>query len=230
MPARVSPLGDAALLLAFEPVIDEALNARVLALAARVRERGIPGVRDVVPAYASCAVHFDPLRTDRALLEAEIAAALAAAPLSGSTGERGSTVRIPVCYGGSFGPDLAAVAATSGLSEQDVVALHAEREYRVFMIGFLPGFAYLGPVDERIAVPRRDAPRPLVPRGSVGLAGRQTGVYPLDAPGGWPIIGRTFVRLFDPDRDVPSVLSPGDRVRFVPVDAEAAERLRGVRE
>ncbi len=230
MPARVSPLGDAALLVAFESIIDESLNARVLALAARLRDRGIPGVRDVVPAYASCAVHFDPLRTDRALLEAEIAGAVAAASLSGSVVPQGSTVRIPVCYGGSFGPDLAAVAAVSGLSEQEVVTLHAEREYRVFMIGFLPGFAYLGPVDERIAVPRRDAPRPLVPRGSVGLAGRQTGVYPLDAPGGWPIIGRTFVRLFDPGWDVPAVLSPGDRVRFVPVDAEAARRQRDVRE
>lgn len=230
MPARVSPLGDAALLVAFESIIDESLNARVLALAAWLRDRGIPGVRDVVPAYASCAVHFDPLRTDRALLEAEIADAVAAAARAGSAVPQGSTVRIPVCYGGSFGPDLPAVAAVSGLSEQEVVTLHAEREYRVFMTGFLPGFAYLGPVDERIAVPRRDAPRPLVPRGSVGLAGRQTGVYPLDAPGGWLIIGRTFVRLFDPDRDVPSVLTPGDRVRFVPVDAEAAGRQRDVRE
>jgi KipI family sensor histidine kinase inhibitor len=226
MPARVSPLGDAALLVAFESVIDEAVNARVLALAALVRERRIPGVRDVVPAYASCAVHFDPLRTDRAHLEAEIAGAVAAASPPGMAVPRGSTVRIPVCYGGSFGPDLAAVAAVSGLSEQDVVALHAEPEYRVFMIGFLPGFAYLGPVNERIAVPRRDAPRPLVPQGSVGLAGRQTGVYPLDAPGGWPIIGRTFVRLFNPDWDVPAALSPGDRVRFVPVDAGAAGQPR----
>jgi KipI family sensor histidine kinase inhibitor len=224
MPARVTPLGDSALLVAFEPAIDASLNARVLSLAERVRARRIPGVRDVVPAYASCAVHFDPLRTDRAELDAAIGDAMAASAAARVADPAASTVHIPVCYGGPFGPDLEAVATFARASEDEVVRLHVEREYRVFMIGFLPGFAYLGTVDERIAAPRRPTPRGLVRSGSVGLAGRQTGVYPVDAPGGWQIIGRTPLQLFDAASDDPARLSPGDAVRFVPIDPDEFAR------
>ena len=223
MKPRITPLGDSALLVAFEPVIDAAVNARVLAIAARLRGRQVPGVRDVVPAYASCAVHFDPLRTDRGRLHAAVDEAVASAG-GNAPADAPSTLRIPVCYGGPFGPDLGAVAVFAGLSEDEVIRLHAQHDYRVFMIGFLPGFAYLGPVDARIAAPRHPAPRPLVRSGSVGIAGRQTGVYPLDAPGGWQIIGRTPVRLFDPASDTPARLSPGDMVRFVPVDRDEYAR------
>jgi inhibitor of KinA len=217
--AHLTPLGDAALLIHFEPAIDGALNARVLSLAEHVRAHQVPGVRDIVPAYASCAVHFDPLRTDRTALDAAIREAIVRSEGATEPSARPSTIEIPVCYGGLLGPDLAAVARFAGCSEPEVVRLHVEQEYRVFMIGFLPGFAYLGTVDERIAAPRHDTPRALVPAGSVGIAGRQTGVYPTDAPGGWQIVGRTTVQLFDPSAPRPALLSPGDTVRFVPISS-----------
>jgi len=224
-PPRVIPLGDAALLVAFESVIDIDVNRRVLSLAAHVRAQQVGGVRDVVPAYASCAVHFDPLRTDVARLETAIATSIEQAARAEGRAPAASTLNIPVCYGGPFGPDLAAVATFAELAEDEVVRLHVEREYRVFMIGFLPGFPYLGPVDDRIAAPRRDAPRAVVRRGSVALAGRQTGVYPIDSPGGWQIIGRTPLSLFDPSSSTPARLAPGDTVRFVPIDSDEFARI-----
>jgi KipI family sensor histidine kinase inhibitor len=225
MDARVTRLGDGALLVAFEPVIDEAINARVLALATQIRQRGIPGVFDVVPAYSSCAVHFDPLQTRLSELEAAIHEAIRAGrkPVPPAQGGA-STIQIPVCYGGPFGPDLPAVAEWARCSESDVIERHSRREYRVYMIGFLPGFPYLGVVDSTIAVPRLAHPRTRVPAGSVGIAGVQTGVYPVDAPGGWQLIGRTPLRLFDPSWPVPSRLTPGDRVRFVAITADDYDR------
>jgi inhibitor of KinA len=217
MDADVTPLGDAALLVAFRDGVDPAVNDRVLTFANGVRQKQLRGVRDIVPAYASCAVHFDPLRTDRKELEQAVHDAIVgSAPAIACGGS--AAVEIPVCYGGLFGPDLAAVARFGACSEREVIELHARCRYRVFMIGFLPGFAYLGPVDTRIAVPRHESVRALVPAGSVGIAGRQTGIYPIDAPGGWQIIGRTPTRLFDAAADPPARLSPGDTVQFVPID------------
>ena len=218
MDAYVTPLGDAALLVVFGAGIDPAVNDRVLTVADDLRQRRLHGVRDIVPAYASCAVHFDPLRTDRVALEAAVEDAIAKSHARPGR-PPDAIVEIPVCYGGVFGPDLPALARFGGCSEREVIALHAGRTYRVFMIGFLPGFAYLGPVEDRIAAPRHDAVRPLVPAGSVGIAGHQTGVYPTDAPGGWQIIGRTPCVLFDAAADPPAQLSPGDTVRFVPIDS-----------
>ncbi|HXE81507.1 MAG TPA: 5-oxoprolinase subunit PxpB [Vicinamibacterales bacterium] len=225
MDLRVVPLGDAALLILAEPVIDLRVNQRLHAIAADLTARRLRGVRDVVPAYASCAVHFDPLRTDRLALRAAVEDAVARSAGAVEEDTRASTVEVPVCYGGEFGPDLPAVAAYAASTEADVVRLHAGRDYRVFMIGFLPGFPYLAAVDDRIAMPRRDAPRPRVPAGSVGVAGRQTGIYPVDAPGGWQIIGRTPLRLFDPHSSTPSRFAPGDLVRFVPIDEATYRRL-----
>jgi len=224
MRARVTPLGDAALLIAFDPVIDLRINAQVHTLASHLAARGLSGVRDIVPAYASCAVHFDPLRTDRDALRQAVDDALTRLDPAREGPGAASTVDIPVCYGGAFGPDLPFVSAHAGCSEQEVVRLHAGREYRVFMIGFLPGFPYMGTLDERIALPRRHAPRPRVPAGSVAVAGRQTGIYPVEAPGGWHIIGRTRMRLFDPLSSPPARLAPGDAVRFVAIDEAAYQR------
>jgi inhibitor of KinA len=136
-------------------------------------------------------------------------------------------VEIPVCYGGEFGPDLAEVARLCALSEEEVIARHAAASYRVYMIGFSPGFAYLGGLDAAIAAPRRATPRTLVPAGSVGIAGLQTGIYPLATPGGWQIIGQTPKRLFLPEREAPCLLSPGDTLRFVPIGAEAFRASAG---
>jgi inhibitor of KinA len=133
---------------------------------------------------------------------------------------------IPVCYGGTFGPDLPGVAAWAGCTAEEVVAAHTQRSYRVFMLGFLPGFPYLAPVDDRIAMPRRDAPRPLVAAGSVGIAGRQTGIYPFDSPGGWQIIGRTPLTLFDPSHEPPALVAPGQRVQFRPISPSEFDAAR----
>ena len=210
--------GDSALLLELDPVIDPQVNARAVAIAAALRQAALPGVRDVVPTFRSVAVFFDPLRADvTALADAVHRASDAPA----ATSER-SPIDVEVVYGGDEGPDLAAVAAFAGCTPGEVIDRHASRAYRVFMLGFLPGFAYMGTVEESIAAPRRDTPRLRVPAGSVGIAGRQTGIYPFDSPGGWQIIGRTAVKVFDPARTPPALFAPGDRVRFVPVSSVVA--------
>ena len=226
-PPRVSRYGDAGLLVEYEPVVDAAVNARVLAGAEALRLRRLPGVRDIVPAFSSIGVHFDPLAGAADGLEAAVADVVAAAaPDRAEMPAAASAQEIPVCYGARFGPDLDAVAAWAGCSRAEVIAAHAATTYRVYMLGFLPGFAYLGTVDARIAAPRHHEPRTRVAAGSVGIAGRQTGVYPLDSPGGWQIIGRTPISLFDPRRTPPARLRPGGSVRFVPVTPAEFDRLR----
>ena len=209
---RVRPAGESMLVVEFEPVIDVAVNARVTGLARELADADMPGLRDIVPTFRSLAVFFDPLRTDTAALGAWIDRALASSEARAA--DVGPLVRIPVWYGGEWGPDLVDVAARCGCTPAEVVARHAGREYHVFMMGFVPGFAYLGTVDERIHVPRRATPRTRVPAGSVAIAGPQTGVYPIETPGGWNIIGRTEAVMFDRDREAPFLLTPGARVRF----------------
>lgn len=219
----IVPAGDASLVVAFADRLDAAVNARVVWLAAEVRRADLLGVRDIVPAYHSLAVYFDPLRTDTsnltAFLDVSAAASRDASPVAANVHD------VPVCYGGSYGPDLEEIAATTGLSEAEIVARHAQPVYRVFMIGFTPGFAYLGPVDAAIAVPRRATPRVRVPVGSVGIAGPQTGIYPSETPGGWQLVGRTPVRPFQPVGPDPFLFKAGDAVRFVPIDADEYRRL-----
>jgi inhibitor of KinA len=212
---RIVPAGDAALVVEFEEKIDPAISARGAALADALNAEQIAGVRDVVPTYRSVAVYFDPLRTDQQRLAGTLER-LAAQPTRPDTRRRAS-IQIPVCYGGEYGPDLTKVAAFAGLAEADVIALHADATYQVMMLGFMPGFAYMGVVNARIAAPRLETPRPRVPRGSVGIAQEQTGIYPSDTPGGWQLIGRTPVRPFDLDRPDPFLFRSGDNVRFVPI-------------
>ena len=214
--ARICRLGEHLLLVELGTTIDDGVNRRVLALAGWVRQQRWPGVLDVVPAFASLGLHLAATADQRAI-EHHLREWLAAPPTVSDEGH-GPLVEIPVRYGGTDGPDIDEVAALSGLTRREVVDRHAARTYRVFMLGFLPGFAYLGSVDPAIAVPRRTSPRTRVASGSVGLAGTQTGIYPRESPGGWQIIGRTDSRLFDPGGDPPSLLAPGDRVRFVPVE------------
>lgn len=217
-------LGDGALLLRFGDAIDVATNARVQAAFARLRVQAPPWLQDVVPAYASLALVFDPARVPGASATATVRAWLQARLAEAVTGDEpappvaGRRVEIPVCYGGEHGPDLDDVAAACGLSRDDVVARHAQRDYPVAMLGFSPGFPYLLGLDPALATPRLATPRPRVPAGSVGIGGAQTGIYPDAGPGGWRLIGRTPQRLFDPARTPPTVLRPGDRVRFVPID------------
>jgi KipI family sensor histidine kinase inhibitor len=206
----IKEAGDSALLLELDPVIDADVNSRAIAIAAAVRDAVLPGIRDVVSTYRSVAVYFDPLIADirdvQASLERSLEVRVPAA--------RGNLVEIPVEYGGQWGPDLQDVADFGGLSTDAVIKRHCEREYRVFMLGFLPGFAYLGSVDAAIAAPRKSTPRERVRAGSVAIAGAQTAVYPLDSPGGWQIIGHTATRMFDAAQWPAALLAPGDSVRF----------------
>lgn len=213
---RIRECGDSMLLVELASVIDPLVNTRAIALATRLRDRQARGVRDVAPGYCTVGVHFDPLQTDLLALEAAIADEAAIVETM-VTELSQAPIEIGVIYGGEAGPDLAAVAERAGCTPADVVERHAARTYRVYMLGFVPGFAYMGRVDATIAMPRHRVPRERVPAGSVGIAGEQTGVYPVASPGGWQLIGRTSTVLFDPTRSQASLLAPGDEVRFVPL-------------
>jgi inhibitor of KinA len=217
-PFRVVPAGDSVLVVEFEERIDPAVNARAIAFADTIQAAALSGVRDVVPTYRSVAIYFDPLRTDSDALLACVERE--AGRRSPSSSDAREAVRIPVCYGAELGPDLALVAAFARMNEDEVVRAHAATTYRVFMLGFVPGFAYLGIVDARIAMPRHATPRVRVPAGSVGIAGVQTGIYPMDTPGGWQLIGRTPLKPFDPDRAEPFLMKAGDAVQFYPIARE----------
>jgi len=212
---RLAFLGDAALLLEVEGTDLLSMNADVHRLASIIVAAHVAGVRDVVPAMTTVTVHIDPLRTDVSALQRlvrahdlETPAMYAEAPAR--------LVEIAVSYGGDDGPDLGEVAHATGLTQQEVIARHAAGEYRVCYLGFAPGFAYLGVVSDDLRMPRMSAPRVRVPAGSVALADLFTAVYPSESPGGWHVIGRTSVLLFDAGSASPSRLLPGDRVRFVP--------------
>jgi len=203
---RTHPLGDTALLAELGTRLDTALNTRAIALASALRKRR--DVRQAVAGYASVTVHFDPDQTTHDALAAAINRLASKRP---PMAEPGRLHRIPVVYDG---PDLAAVAAILGLTPVQIAEIHSKPIYRVFLVGFVPGWAYLGPLPEELELPRRHVPRTQVPAGSVAIAGRQAGIYPLPTPGGWHLIGRTSVKLFLPDADPPCLFRAGDRVKF----------------
>lgn len=211
---RVLPLGEAALLVEGEPA-DDRTNRAVIALARALDAAAPVGAQPSVPAVSSLLIPFDPLQLPAAVLEATIQRLLAGLEPAPDTPER--VVEIAVCYGGEDGPDLLEVAARVGMTPQEVVALHAAPIYRVLLIGFAPGFPYLGPLPERLHLPRRSTPRTKVPAGSVAIAADMSGIYPAVLPGGWHLIGRTQQPLFEPQADSPSLLEPGVGVRFVPL-------------
>lgn len=213
--SRVVSVGDSCVSVVFEEKIDPAVNDRCIRLAEELWHRAISGVRDIVPTFHSVAVYFDSQRLERGTLERELARL--AQTEKGLAAIESEPVRVPVVYGGAAGPDLSSVASFGRCSEDEVVRLHTAPLYRVYMLGFLPGFAYLGIVDPRIAMPRLETPRLRVPSGSVGIAGVQTGIYPCETPGGWRIIGRSSTKLFDPARAEPFLLKAGDHVKFAAV-------------
>lgn len=213
---RVEPLGDSALLAVLGEGVDLELTARVSRLAVALRDLAEPGVHGVVPAYSSLAVHFDPLATDTEGLARRVAE-LAVRELRSAAEDPRSSHRLHVLPVRYDGPDLAMVAERLGLAPAELTRRHADRTYQVLFLGFVPGFGYLGPLDPRLALPRRDEPRRRVPAGSLAIAGEQTAVYPVETPGGWHLIGRTETVLFDPARDPPNLLAAGDRVRFEPL-------------
>lgn len=227
---RIEPLGETMLLLRFGERIDLDLNARVHAAAETLRRVEMPGLVDVIPAYATLALHYDAVfwagrdgEPPWQHLAGTLRAVFATPPRGDS--HDGPLVEIPVCYGGAHGVDLAEVARHAGLDADSVIARHTAAEYRVAMLGFAPGFPYLLGLDPVLHTPRRAQPRTCVPRGSVAIGGAQTGIYPSELPGGWQLIGRTPQVLFDATREPPCRLMPGDRVRFRAIDAAEFEAL-----
>lgn len=223
---QMIPLGDSAIIIQLDKTITLDTHQKVNVLAARLQDNSFPGMVEIVPAFTTVTVYYNPVKfsykdacTALEQIVSDLEATLAGTP---------RTVEIPVCYGGEFGPDLEFVAEHNGLTADEVVQIHSSGEYLVYMIGFAPGFPYLGGMSERIQAPRRSSPRLTIPAGTVGIAGRQTGVYPLETPGGWQLIGRTPEALFRPNESPPSLLQAGDIVRFRPVSHKEYNQWKGV--
>jgi inhibitor of KinA len=212
---RYLPAGDAALVVEFGDRIDEAINHQVHLLAHVLAQEPIPGLGEAVPTYRSLLVHYDPLQLGYRDVTRLVRDRLRRTEDVRLPQPR--LVEVPTLYGGEYGPDIDFVARHNGISVAEVIRIHSSVDYPVYMLGFTPGFPYLGGVAAAIAAPRLETPRPRVPAGSVGIAGQQTGIYPIDSPGGWRIIGRTPLALFDPYRDPPTLVAAGDRLRFLPI-------------
>ena len=235
---RIEPLGDRAVLIRFGDVIDESVHARVMRAVRQLHRFPFHGMGEVVPAYGAVAVYYggawagagtadgDEVSSRYASIVSHIERVLESSGDAVQAIAPARIVEIPVCYGEEYGPDIAVVAARAQLGESEVAVRHAAASYRVAMLGFSPGFPFLLGLPPELTCPRRDTPRRAVPAGSVGIAGRQTGVYPLESPGGWQIIGRTPLALFDVEREPPALLQPGDGVRFVAISRAEFERMR----
>ncbi len=210
----LKPLGDSAILIQLGDAIDPIINQRVHALSALLQS--IPVVVETVPAYCTLLVHYAPLTTTYNQIKNLIKEKIS--QLDESTHRPSRRLEIPVLYGNASGPDLEPAAATLALSPSELIRLHSEREYTVYMMGFTPGFPYMGILNEKLIIPRLSTPRTRVPAGSVAIAGSQTGIYPVDSPGGWHILGYTLLKLFDPLSETPFLFSPGDIVKFIPAN------------
>ena len=220
------PMGDRCLIIEFESRVDPEINARVRSVARHLLTHPIEGVVDIVPAFTTVAVHYrpeavrdgPPSESPYRRLCRSIERILAQGIARPDAGAR--VVEVPVCYGGELGPDLDEVAVQCRMTPQQVIALHAASPHQVYMLGFAPGFPYLGGLDSRLETPRRSTPRTKVPAGSVAIAREQSAIYSIETPGGWNILGRTPLKLFTPETVPPCLLQPGDNVRFVPISAE----------
>jgi inhibitor of KinA len=215
--------GDRGLLMEYGDAIDPEINLKVRAMAAAMAREAPIGVFEFIPTYRSIIIVYDPSQTDAAKLKEALL--VLEERLPNTEIPPPETVEIPVCYGGNLGPDIGFVAKTHNLSVDDVIRIHSEPEYQIYMIGFTPGFPFLGGLPEVLHTPRLETPRKLVPAGSVAIANAQTGIYSIDSPGGWQLIGRTPIKLFDPGKASPFLLKAGDRLKFKPVSAEKFEDL-----
>lgn len=225
MNVRYLPAGERGLVVEFGDAISIEINNQVRALALDLEAAAIPGLIETVPTYRSLGIEYDPLALS--FEEAERKIREVAATLDPGTLPAPRRVEIPTVYGGVYGPDLPFVAEHAGLSEAEVIRLHSQTMYHVYMIGFSAGFAYLGGLPERLHTPRLPSPRIKVPKGSVAIGGSQTGAYAAETPGGWRIVGRTYVNLFDPLQAIPTPMQPGDTVQFVPITEEEYLRAAG---
>ncbi|MDB5211229.1 MAG: hypothetical protein JWQ30_2056 [Sediminibacterium sp.] len=229
-PYHIYPCGDHAVTIELGDGINAAVNQNVISLFQYLTEHKIEGMKDMIPAYNTLTIVYDTSLLKKKnpgipVYETISAHLQKAAGLANEkNAARARLIKIPVCYDPSLAPDLVSLAETHQLSVDEVVKLHTARTYRVYMIGFLPGFAYMGSVDEKIITPRKTQPRTMVPAGSVGIAGEQTGIYPFDSPGGWQLIGQTFTQMFDEKKETPCYLQPGDEVQFYPVSIAEFEK------
>lgn len=233
LPYSIRPLGECAVIIEWSGKISEEIQRQVQAAARHIEDQPFAGLVECIPSYTTVSVHYEPSKMRKPELfptAGEYVCSMLGDLLSqwdvSSEGDS-VIVDIPVCYGGEYGPDLEEVAALNRLTAAEVIRLHSEGRYLVYALGFAPGFPYIGGMDERISAPRKKTPRLNIPAGSVGIAGSQTGIYPIETPGGWQIIGRTPLALFQPERNPPTLLEGGCRLRFQPITEEEYRKLEG---
>ena len=227
MKPTISPVGDRAISIDFGQVIDPKINRHIRQTIERIKELQLEGIIELVPTYCALLVEYDAMLYSYSDICNIIEPTLEEG-MTDTTNELVTVVEVPTVYGGDFGPDLSFVASHNHLSEDEVVSIHSGTDYLVYMLGFIPGFTYLGGMDPRIATPRLSSPRTLIPAGSVGIAGEQTGTYPSDSPGGWQIIGRTPVTMYDMSKAQAALLNAGDYVRYVPIDESEFHRIKSL--
>ena len=222
--AAFYPAGDSAILIEFEQTISPEINKKITALVRLIKEQQIEGIVEMLPSFCALLVNYDP----RVISYGQIHDRLSElAQLDVKVeGQAARIFEIPTCYGGEYGPDINYIAEKAGLSIQEVIDIHSSKDYLIYMLGFMPGFSYLGGLDERIHTPRLATPRIKIHGGSVGIAAGQTGIYPLDSPGGWQLLGMTPVKTYDPNREVPILYDAGDYIRFVPVSEEEFQTIK----
>ena len=227
MKPTISPVGDRAISIDFGQVIDPKINRHIRQTIERIKELQLEGIIELVPTYCALLVEYDAMLYSYSDICNIIEPTLEEG-MTDTTNELLTVVEVPTVYGGDFGPDLSFVASHNHISEAEVVSIHSGTDYLVYMLGFIPGFTYLGGMDPRIATPRLSSPRTLIPAGSVGIAGEQTGTYPSDSPGGWQIIGRTPVTMYDMSKKQAALLRAGDYVRYVPIDDTEFYRIKSL--
>ena len=227
MKPTISPVGDCAISIDFGQVIDPKINRHIRQTIERIQELKLDGITELVPTYCALLIQYDAMLYSYSDI-CNLMEPLLEPSATDDANERVTVIEIPTVYGGEFGPDLGFVASHNNLSEDEVVSIHSGTDYLVYMLGFIPGFTYLGGMDPRIATPRLSSPRTLIPAGSVGIAGEQTGTYPSDSPGGWQIIGRTPVTMYDMSKKQAALLSAGDYVRYVPIAEVEYNRIKAL--
>ena len=220
---KIVPHGDASMLVEWAAVIDPKINQKITGLVSLFKDQKIEGVIDFIPAFSSLLINYDPRIIAFRRLK-KITEDLLTIEISNNQLKK-RIFEIPVCYGGEYGPDIEYIAKNAQLTKEELIQIHSGTDYLIYMLGFLPGFSYLGGLDERIHTPRLNNPRKAIPAGSVGIGGSQTGIYPLESPGGWQLLGRTPIKTYDPEREEPILFEAGDYIRFVPVDQATYQEI-----
>lgn len=216
--------GDSAIVMEFGDTIEKEINARIAAVVESLKKKNIDGILDILPTYRSILINYDPVKISYGEMVDTLKGL--SKTNSGKQSDEVRLIEIPTIYGGEYGPDIDFVAEHANLSKDEVIKIHSGTDYLVYMMGFIPGFTYLGGLDERIATPRLKSPRLKIEAGSVGIAANQTGMYPLESPGGWQLIGRTPLKLFDDTKEPPVFIQAGDYIRYVPIDQKEFDRIK----